>query len=212
MKKIYIVGASGLAKEIATYILDCNEFSIVAFIDKSIENKSELVIRGIRYPILEEDFFLSELTCQQEKPNVVIAVGYPKIRKIIAEKYNPYCIFPNIIHPSVLIQDSLTKGYGNIISPFCSITIDIKIGNFNFFNTGVTVGHDAIIGNYNVFNPRTAVSGNVKIGDENLFGVGSSLLQNLTIGSRNTVGMNTALLKGIEDNNTWFGIPARKLL
>jgi sugar O-acyltransferase (sialic acid O-acetyltransferase NeuD family) len=212
MKPIYIVGASGLAKEVATYILDCKEFSIATFIDKE-EKKSidaTIPIRKKEYHVISENVFFSMCKQQRLRPYVVIAIGHPKIRRLIAEKYSVFCNFPNIIHPNVFCQSMPRLGKGNIIAPHVMLSVDITIGNFNLINYGTTIGHDSTIGDFNVILPQNIISGNVAIGSQNLLGAGTSVIEMATIGNENIIGMGSVCIKSIDNSGTWIGVPAKK--
>jgi sugar O-acyltransferase (sialic acid O-acetyltransferase NeuD family) len=211
MKPIYIIGASGLAREVATYILDCKTYSIVAFVDKEKGASTKIIVRKRAYSVIsEEDFFLKHEQKKRIKPCVVIAIGYPKIRKHVAEKYACFCNFPNIIHPKSFWQSMPKIGKGNILAPYTTLSVDTIIGNFNLINYGTTVGHDTVIGDFNVILPQNIISGNVVIGSQNLFGAGTSVIEKITVGDGNTIGMGSVCIKHIANNDTWLGVPAKK--
>jgi sugar O-acyltransferase (sialic acid O-acetyltransferase NeuD family) len=214
MKDLYIIGGSGLACEVANYILDIPQsYRIAGFIVKDICENKNVFIRGQKYPVINEELFFTQIECENLIPEVVIAIGFPEIRDAVAEKYKGKCIFPNIIHPSsILLDTNITLGEGNIITPQCFISTSVTIGNFNFFNTGVSVGHDVIIGDSNVFNTKSSISGNSSIGDQNLFGLNSSVKQGIIIGSGNVIGMGSVVLRKISDNTHVFGNPAKKIM
>lgn len=209
--EVYIVGIAGLGREVANYVLDIPDYRIAGFVDQDTDALPETVsIRDKDYPVYQESFFLAMAESAADRPGVVLGLGFPEVRKKVAEKYRPYCCFPNIIHPSVLLGDTLNKwGEGNVFAPNCVLTTSVCIGSFNYFNLAVTVGHDSVMGDYNVFNPGVAVSGNVVIGNTNLFGVHSSIRQGIRIGSNNVLGMGGVLLKDMPDGEVWMGIPAK---
>ena len=209
--EVYIVGISGLGREVANYVLDVDGFRILGFVDQDVDILPTIVkIRNEEYPVYKESVFLSMARSQLVPPAVVLGLGFPGVRKKVVEKYREYCSFPNIVHPSAFVADSVEKiGEGNIIAPNCIFTTAIQLGNFNFFNLAVTVGHDVVIKDYNVFNPGVAVSGAVRIDDCNLFGVHSCIRQGITIGSGNILGMGGVLLKNMGNNETWVGVPAK---
>jgi sugar O-acyltransferase (sialic acid O-acetyltransferase NeuD family) len=210
---IYIVGASGFAREVAIYVLDTRFYIIRGFIDKEIHASKNVVIRSDVYPVIDEKYFLDKCKSDSFIPNVVIAIGDPAIRSFVAKKYQENCSFPNIIHPSALLMDDdINLGKGNVISPGCVILTAVNIGDFNFLNVSVSVGHDVNIGNCNVFNSKVSIPGNVTVGNCNLFGANSSVIQGIKIGSDNVIGMGSVLLKGIIDGVTMFGVPARRIL
>lgn len=206
-KSVFIVGSSGLAREVACYVLDLG-YIILGFVD--ISSKDDILIRKNTYPVFSENTFLESVK-EDEKPSVVVAIGFPNIKRKVADKFIDKCLFPNIIHPSVQLLDDITMGIGNVIGPNTIITRSSTLGDFNFFNIGVSVGHDVKIGNFNVFNPKVSISGNVSIGDSNLFGVNSSILQNVKVGNNNVLGIGSALIRKIEDDTIQIGVPSKNI-
>jgi sugar O-acyltransferase (sialic acid O-acetyltransferase NeuD family) len=211
MKKIYIIGASGLAKEVGTYIINLQPtFEIAGFIDRNVGEYKTLRIKSQEYEVIDEDVFLSKIQKKGQYPNVVIAVSNPDIRVAIVEKYVNLCSFPNIIHPSVLfLDDNINLGKGNLFAPGCIVHTNVTIGNFNYFNCGVSIGHDAHIGDYNLLNSKVSISGIVHIGNKNLIGANASVMQVVQIGNDNVIGMGSALTNNITNNSTLVGVPAR---
>jgi sugar O-acyltransferase (sialic acid O-acetyltransferase NeuD family) len=209
MNHIYIIGASGLAKEVATYILDCKIFSIVAFIDKTEPAIDSMRVREKSYRVISEVDFIARCKKERSSLHTVIAVGYPEIRRQIFKKFEPFCDFPNIIHPSSFCQSLPKIGIGNIIAPYTMLSVDIIIGNFNLINYGTTIGHDTVIGDFNVILPQNIISGNVVIGSRNLFGAGTSVIEKISIGNVNTIGMGSVCVESIGNNGLLMGVPAR---
>lgn len=208
---IYIVGISGLGREVVNYVLDIKDYHIAGFVDQDVDTlPAVLTVRDKEYPVYKESAFLDMAGKSSLRPAVVLGLGFPEVRKKVADKYRKYCCFPNIIHPTAILADtSDTFGEGNIVAPNCIFTTSINCGNFNLFNLAVTVGHDTAIGDYNVFNPGVAVSGSVTIGNCNLFGVHSAIRQGVCIGSDNILGMGGVLLKDMGHHETWMGVPAK---
>ena len=206
----YIIGGSGQAKETAAYILDCKVDNDITFVDKE-KNANYINIRDREYSVILENCFLEEIKNRSEKPNVVIAIGEPKLRAKVAEKYSSFCNFPNIIHPSVSLLAVKKTGMGNVIAPTVFISIDCEIGNFNLINYGATIGHDCQIGDFNSIYPQSIISGNVKIGNRNLLGAGCSIIENISIGNNNILGMGGVCIRSVGDDNKYVGVPVKKL-
>jgi sugar O-acyltransferase (sialic acid O-acetyltransferase NeuD family) len=149
-----------------------------------------------------------------ESSDVVLGVGYPRIRKAIIARLcgNAQLSFPNLIHPSVEVDSEWVRiGQGNVISNGCIFTCDISIRDYNFFNRSVTVGHDCTIGSYNVVNPGSNISGYVRLGDEILVGTGAQILARLGVASRTVIGAGAVVTRDIvEEEGVYVGMPARR--
>lgn len=205
MEKIYIIGASGFAKEVYSLITTEKMYKVCGFID--LDPKIDfLEIDHLKIPVIDENHFLKDLKLYNT--NVVLGIGSPSIIKNIFEKYNHY-YFPNIISSKSIIGLDVKLGKGNIITQNVIFTTNIEIGNGNVFNLSSTIGHDCIIGDFNIINPAVNISGGVKIGNSNMLGVGSIVLQYISIGNSNVIGGSALVTKSIEDNKLVIGIPGK---
>ena len=211
MRSIFVLGAGGLAKEVAQLIMQINavtprwKFGGYVDFDKGAPNAlpwGKLV--G------DDDWLIAHAG----PADVVIGVGYPKLRRHIADKFRgiPGIEFPNLIHPSTCVDPSVVSmGIGNIVTRGCVFTCGIAVGDFNLFNLNVTVGHDCVIGSYNVINPGCNVSGKVKLGDSILLGTGASILDNKSVASEAVIGAGAVVVRDIAGSGTWVGVPAKAL-
>ena len=213
MKPIYIIGAGGAAKEIYLLIKDVNAvkntYEFKGFIDINVKNDS-LSIGNKKFPVLEESIFLK--ICK-ENVAIVFGLGDAAVIKNIVKKYkqNSNFEFPNIIHPSVVLDNSVKLEIGNVITSACVFTVDISLQSFNYINRGVHIGHDCVIGSYNVLNPCAVISGGVVIQNENLIGTNATILQYLTIDSKNKIGAGAVITKNIGRDSCMVGVPAKKI-
>ncbi len=211
-KKIAIYGAGGFGREVAGGIHRINKenahkWEIIGFFDDNIPVGSKVSHYGCVLGGKEA------LNAVDEPIDLAIAVGDPKIRKLIRDSItNPNISYPNLIAPSFKILDPETFkiGEGNIIQNNCSVTCDVTIGNFNVFNGSNVIGHDDVIGDFNVLMPSVHLSGAVTVGDCNLLGVGSIVLQQISIGDHVTLGAGSVLMTKPKDGCTYIGVPAKK--
>jgi len=210
IKDIVIIGASGLAKEVAFLIEEINKdkkkWNVCGFIDKNNISKK---LNNI--PIIGTDEWL----LRQKKPMMVaFGIGDPSLIKKLSIQYkkNNLLGFPNLVHPNVIADwKNVNMGFGNIICAGNVFTTSIQIGAFNYFNLSCTLGHDSVVGNFNVFNPTVNISGGVKMGDEILLGTGSQILQYITICSKTIVGAGAVVTKDLKEMGVYVGAPAKKI-
>jgi len=211
MKKRYIFGSSGFAKEVFFLLEEIynEDMSFYGFIDIS-DNKQFVQIGTKSYPIITESSFETIVAQKNEEIELYIGIASPVIIKKIAIKFKNFT-FPNLIHNSFIGQQvSIKMGVGNIITAGCIFTCCISLGSFNIFNTNTAIGHDSTIGSYNVFLPRTQISGFVQIGDNNIFGMNSGVLQGKKVGNQNKIGAYSFVISNVKDKTNLFGIPATK--
>jgi sugar O-acyltransferase (sialic acid O-acetyltransferase NeuD family) len=216
MKDLHIIGAGGFTIEVL-FLIDRyykNFWKNIYIVDDDLE-KIGTKIRNVAVVSNINDFIDK---CKNEKDiekDVLITINNPKIRTCIVQnllKENIKINFPNIIDETVVIDKEHSKiGKGNIIMDFVGITGNVTVGNFNVIGARTGIGHDANVGNFNTFSPRVSVSGHVNIGNGNTFGLNSAILQNKTIGDNNSIWSYTMILRNINNNSTYFGMPAKKI-
>ena len=212
MMDLIIFGVGGLSKDVH-FIVDYinsikSTFNLRGFLD---DNKYQPeLINGV--PYLGSSDYIKTIDYDA---HLVIAVSNPIVIKKIVQlgSENPYIQFPNLIHPTAILDHQFLQiGKGNIINASCIISRNVVIGDFNIFNNNACIGHDVEIGHMNTFSPKAQISGNVIIGNENFFGLNASIVQNKSVGNFNFVGASSLLTKSLKDNRKVFGIPARNLI
>lgn len=212
-RDIYILGAGGLAREVAFLIEEIHrfgsgEYTIIGYIDRDDQKRGQA---NGKYLIAGAEDLLDHLAAET---SVALAVGNPEILKTLVArlKQKRELIFPNLFHPSTIMDNErVSFGEGNVICARNSFTTDIKIGSYNIFNPNCTIGHDVAIGDYCVMNPGTIISGGVRILDCCLIGAGAIILQNITIGNNAVVGAGAVVTKNVPEGTTVIGVPASPL-
>lgn len=210
---LYIIGTSGLAKEVALLArrIDpgAKRWRCIHYVTN---DAAEL---GLARPFGVVDTLDDALLVMNEDVDVVIGVGHAGQRKKIATVLQGAgnLNFPNLVHPRVELDLTLVSmGVGNIVTQGVVLTCDIVLGNYNLLNWNVTIGHDCRVGSFNVINPASSISGNVVIGDACLVGTGARILEGCSISSGVTIGAGAVLTRSINTvGGTYVGIPARKI-
>lgn len=211
MKKVYIVGGDGFARECHMYLsFMCNvnpEIKFEGFLGHGGYGKT------VDYKNLQE-FYLGEVSEHHFKEDefVIIGAAFPSLRRKIYEELKSRNIkFFNLIPPYVYINPTVEIGEGNVfVAPFTPGP-NVKIGNGNVFNCDVIVGHDAIIGDLNFFGGKTQVLGNVTIGNDNQIGTACVILPHSEIGNNNIIAPMSCVYKGCKNNCQLQGNPALKI-
>lgn len=210
MKKIYIVGGNGFARECYHYI------QTMSLTDGDIHFAGFLGHNGyghtVDYKELQK-FYLGEVSEHKFSKDdyVVIGAGYPELRSVIYKELKERNLKFFTISIGAKLDESVEVGEANIFVPPFFPSCDIKIGNCNVFNGSVVVGHDCEIGDCNFFGPRSQVLGTVKIGSYNKFGANSILLPHCKIGNYNKISPLSAVYKGCKDYCYMHGNPAIKI-
>lgn len=210
---IFIMGSAGTSREVRSAIIDINNvhqvdvYQVLGFVDDKREEQTK-VINDL--PVISEEDFFEEV---KEHPliGVIVPFGLPKLKMKIYEKITSIenVIFPNIIHPSVVIGENTSIGFGNVIAAGATISPNVSIGNFCLINNSCNIGHDTVIEDFVVINPLSAISGDVIIRKGALIGGHSAILQGVEIGEDSRVGLGAFVVKNISKNETVICEPAK---
>ena len=210
MKKVFIVGGNGFARECYYNLLLMQK------------NDSEIVFGGflghggyghtVDYKDLQS-FYVGEVSQHQFQDNeyAVIGAGYPDLRKKIYHELKARHISFFTILVGEPFKKSVVFGEANVFAPPTYFSCDIKIGNGNVFNGEVGLGHDVLIGDFNFFGPRSNFLGEVQIGNDNIFGASSLCLPHTKVGNNNKIAPLSAIYKGCKNNTYLLGNPAIKI-
>lgn len=214
MNKIIIIGGEGTALNIAEAITDAvknynysaellgfaNDYSekgpIGCF---PIISKITEIDRYFRFNDVKFIFALYKPGLMNERTKLLQRLMLPTESQI------------NFFHPSSYISSSADFGFGNVILQNCTIQNNVFFGNNNILSSNTVIEHDTKIGNNNFIAAGVVAGSNVNICDQCFIGLNSSIREQVQVSSNTFIGMGTLLLKNTNKNETWYGVPARKL-
>lgn len=193
---MYIFGAGGQAKVIASYMAD-NSIEIKGFVVSKVTRDSFM-----GYKVISQDEF-NEIGGQE----IIIGIGDNSTRKNISKtlsvkKYGEF------IHPSSVVTKAFV-GNGSVVFANAVLNVDSKIGNHCIINTNATIEHDCIINDYVHISPNVTLTGNVTVGEGTHIGAGAVVIPGVKIGKWVTVGAGSVIIKDIPDYAVVVGNPTR---
>jgi sugar O-acyltransferase (sialic acid O-acetyltransferase NeuD family) len=201
MRKLVIVGASGLGKEVAWIVERCNAlapaFEVLGFCDDAVEKQ-----RGVfdRLPLLGP----VESVAKRFGPvGFVCAVGNNKARqaltrRAVAEGHEPV----TVMDPSAIIAPGVESGKGCIIGIGSVVSAGSRIDDGALVNHQVTVGHDVTLGAFAQLCPGVRVSGGCVLGEGALMGSNACTIPCVRVGAWATVGAGSVALRDIPDGGS----------
>ena len=205
-----IYGTGGSGKELLEMLQECNEYSknickIVMIDDtKPIGN-----FRGKEcYPFEE---FSKRFNI--DKTKIVIALGEPKYRAMLAEKVleKGYSL-ASIIHPTASISPTANIEAGVVIRMGCVVSADSVVRQNTWLQNYVVVGHDAVIGENCQISNFVSISGNAVIGDNVYIGPSAVIREKRNIGNNVIVSMGAMVTNDVPDNKIAIGNPAHSMV
>lgn len=210
MKKIYIVGGNGFAREcyynIQLMAKTCPEIEVAGFLGHGGYGHT-VDYKHLQHLYLGEESEHKFVSGEY----AVIGAAYPEIRKVIYDDLMKRGVQFFTIHVGDPLNESVDIGEANIFIPFFSCSCNVKIGHGNVFNGEVGVGHDVVIGDFNFFGPRANVLGGVSIQHNNTFGSNTIVMPKAKIGCNNKISPLSVVYKGCRNNAYLHGNPAMKI-
>lgn len=209
MKKLVIIGAGGLARELANAISQLNArsatFEVLGFLDDEKELQGqERVGLSVLGPV---DWLAEHKSADLQ---AIPAAGDGCIRErfaLEAEKYGT--ALTNVIHPSAIIGEGCSFERGIFVAANCVITVNVSLGKCALVNMGCSVAHDVRLGRYSSVHPGARISGEVTVKDYALVGTGAVVLNRCTIGKGAVVAMGAVVARDVPDYTLVAGNPAR---
>jgi sugar O-acyltransferase (sialic acid O-acetyltransferase NeuD family) len=214
-KKIILVGAGGLAREVLGLLLDLQKkepiWEILGFAD---DHPASLGTSVMGFPVLGRLEELEEVRKQQlgaaAPLYAVCAVGNPEQRRHLAERCSARGLhFATLIHPAAIISPFSSVGEGSVVFPYSIVEPQVKIGRHVLINKSSTIGHDAVLEDYATIAPGVNIGGNTTLGRGSQIGIGAALLQGIDIGEGCILGAGAVAICNLPPHSTCVGVPAR---
>jgi acetyltransferase-like isoleucine patch superfamily enzyme len=111
--------------------------------------------------------------------------------------------FPAHIGPNVIVRE-FARVHAGCERP-------TLIGERTLLMSGSHVGHDAHVGTDVEIAPNAVIGGLCTIGDRVKIGMGAQILPHVTIGDGARIGAGAVVMRDVPANETWVGVPAKKV-
>lgn len=206
MKRILIIGAGGLGKEVVDLVKAMGGYEIVGFLDDNIEIKGTSINH---VPVLDTTGYLDQY---QGVDNVAIAIANPKIKKKIYERIMRIGFkYPNLVHPTAMMGSNVKLGVGNIIGANSILSTEVTLQDFVTVNPQCGIGHESELRSFTTLYWNVNISGNVTVQEGCELGSKSCVLQGLNITRHAIIGAGAVVVKDIHESGTYIGVPAGKI-
>jgi len=209
VKKIVIIGAGGLGREVLATLRACNEarreWDVLGFLDPDPKFTGSKV-GGI--PVHGGDGWCT--TNSDPSVRYVCAIGNPRMRSRVVEKLSEMnCKFAAVVHPQVQVPESVQIGVGTVVMAGTQFTTDAKVGSHVVIYLNCSITHDVSIGDFCTIPPGCHLSGACSLETGVELGTGVSVLPRRRIGAWAVIGAGSVVIDDIPADSTAVGVPCR---
>lgn len=208
MRPLILVGASGLAREVAAALAGSADAKVVGMLDDDVARLGAQ-LSGI--PVLGR----IDAAADHEDAQFVVCTGSGSSREAIVARLSQQGIGPDryatVIGDGVRVPPGCEVGAGSILLAGSVLTADVVIGRHVVLMPNVVCTHDNRIADYATLCAGVALGGEVAVGPRAYVGMNASVRQRVRIGPDATLGMGAVLLADLPAGSTWAGNPARPL-
>lgn len=194
---MYVFGASGHGKVIASILLATYPLAFKGFLD---DNPTSPVVMNV--PV-----FLSSEVSEFNGLKIIIGIGNNRIRKVVSQRLNTSYL--TVLHPSSVVCSSAVVGVGTVVMAQAVVNACSKIGSHCIINSGAIVEHDCVLEHYVHVSPNAALAGNVVVGEGTQIGIGAVVIQGITIGKWVTIGAGAVIINDVPDFAVVVGNPGK---
>jgi sugar O-acyltransferase (sialic acid O-acetyltransferase NeuD family) len=206
MPDLLLIGASGLAREVASAVPH-GAWRVIGLLD------DDSALHGANVGGLDVLGGIESAAGRDE--SLLVCVGDGSVRREIVDRLADLGVgddrFATFVDETVRIPATVSVGVGSILLAGSVLTADLVLGRHVVLMPGVVLTHDDRVGDYVTIAAGVVVGGFVALGAESYLGMNASVRQRTTIGAGAVVGMGAAVLTDIPDGETWAGVPARRL-
>jgi sugar O-acyltransferase (sialic acid O-acetyltransferase NeuD family) len=204
---LILVAASGLAREVLAALEDQSRYRVRGILDDEPSlHGTALAGVGVLGPLEMITDFDDQL---------LICAGQGMARAAIERRLSRLGIdddrFATVVDSSVRVPRSCHVGTGSILLRNAVLTANVEIGRHVVSMPNATLTHDDQLEDFVTVCAGVALGGSVHVGREAYLGMNSSVRENLTVGQRATLGMGACLTRDLPSDETWVGVPARRL-
>lgn len=213
MKKLVILGGSGIGMIAASIAKQSGEYEVCGFLNdyedlgSKIGKYDKIEVIGKTDDIdyfLDNGyyFFIAYVGLKKEKET------YKKIEKFKIPKDR----YATLIDKTAIIPHGFCDiGYGVLIGPLSQLSPDTTIGDNCILLGGSFIGHDSTMKRFAHLASNSVVGANVIVGKGVHVGTNSTIREKVNIGDFSLIGSGSVVLNDVEENTVVVGNPAKVL-
>lgn len=207
MAKVALIGYSGHAFVIADIILSM-QHTLVGYFDVDVKDVNPYELEYLGHETKPVDL----AKAVDRGAVLALALGENHLRR----KAFDLLLRANLsaitgVHTSSIISPKARIGEGSMIMPGAIVNSMAIIGRGCIINSQAVIEHECSVGDFAHIAPSATLAGNVIVGEGAFIGANAIVKQGIRLGNNAVVGAGAFVLNNIPDNETWVGVPARKI-
>lgn len=214
MKKLIILGGSGIGMIAASVANDLGMYNTIGFLNDVLPVGSS-VGKFNKLPVIGTTDDLPKYLQMKDTLIFVAYVGMQNEKQVYEklERLNiPNDRFATLIHPSAIIPKGFCSiGNGVLMSPLCQLSPDTTIEDNCILLPNSFVGHDSTLRRFAHIATNGVVGANVVVGKAVHIGSNATIREKITVGDFSLVGAGSVVLQDVPENSIVVGNPARLL-
>ena len=214
MKKLVILGGSGIGMIAASIANDIGYYEVLGFLNDVIPKGGKIG----KYRKIEVLGKTNEINYFIEKENIFFFIGYvgmqneKKVYEKIIHLNIPRQRFATLIHPTAIIPRGYCDiGYGVLMSPLSQLSPDTTVSDNCILLPNSFLGHDSTMDQFAHIATNGVVGANVHIGKAVHVGSNATIREKIKIGDFSLVGAGSMVLNDVPENSIVVGNPAKLL-
>jgi sugar O-acyltransferase (sialic acid O-acetyltransferase NeuD family) len=207
-KRIAFLGSGEMARHIAHYMVEDNQFDIAGYYDDFSEVGS--LING--YPVLGKISDVENGYKQKKFDELINAIGFTRLeyRKELFEMFDNKVPFGTFIHSTCLVDSTAKIGKGVVVFPFTILYLDAVVEDNVFIQIRSYVT-DSIVKKHSMISGTVSIAGRAEVGECCNIGISTTISNDVKICDFVRTGAGTVVVKDITEPGTYVGAPARKI-
>lgn len=208
MSVLVLVAASGLAREVLAVPGLVQGYGDVVVVDDD---------RRLWGGTCGEAKVLGGLDLLRDLPDheVVLCAGRGGTRRVLERRLLTCGLgggrFARVVHPQASVGRGCAVGAGSIVLAHVTLTGDVTLGRHVVVMPGATLTHDDVVDDHATICAGVSLGGRVRVGAGAYLGMNASVREGSRIGRDAVLGMGAVLLEDLPAEQTWAGVPARRL-